>query len=127
MADKCPKCGVIPNPGCLCTGGYKADHDKPDYSLLPSEWLEEVAKAFMYGAKKYSRHNYLTGMEWSRMHAAAMRHLWKWWRGEEIDPETGIHHIGHAGACLGMLYMHIHHGLGTDNRWKKTEKKEGSK
>ncbi len=114
----CPNCGVHPNPGCLCTGGFKQDEDKPDISLIPTEFMEEIAKAFQYGAKKYSRHNYLTGMEWSRMYSATMRHMYKFWRGEEIDPETGIHHLGHAGAGLGMLFMHISHKLGTDNRWK---------
>jgi hypothetical protein len=89
---------------------------------LPPEFKNEVAKAFMYGAKKYTRHNYLTGMEWHRMKAACERHLDKFWQGEEIDPETGVHHLGHAGACIAMLMMHVVHGLGTDNRWKGSEK-----
>ena len=118
----CPKCHVVPNPGCLCTGGYKADHDKPDLSLLPPEWKAEVAKAMTYGAKKYSRDNYLTGMDWSRMRAAADRHLDAFWRNEDIDPETGIHHLGHASACILMLFMHAAHNLGTDNRWKGPKK-----
>ena len=123
MADtKCGKCNVVPNPGCLCTGGYKADHSKPDLSLIMPEFKEEVAKALQYGAKKYTRYNYLTGMEWSRMMSACQRHLDAFWAGEELDPESGIHHIGHAGACLVMLTMHVKHGLGTDNRWKKDAK-----
>jgi hypothetical protein len=121
--ETCPKCKAVKNPGCLCEGGgYKADHDKPDYSLLPSEWLEEVSKAFTYGAKKYSRHNYLTGMDWHRMFSAALRHGYKFWRGEDIDTETGIHHLGHMGACVGMLYTHVVYNLGTDNRWKGPKK-----
>ena len=120
--EMCPKCGVIKNPGCLCSSGYKADHNKPDLSLLPPEFKAEVAKALTYGTKKYTRDNYRTGMDWSRLRAACDRHLDAFWSGEDIDPETGIHHVVHAVANLAMLFALIVHSLGTDNRWKGPKK-----
>lgn len=34
---------------------------------------------------------------------AAMRHLNAWAEGEETAPDSGVHHLGHARACLGIL------------------------
>ena len=34
---------------------------------------------------------------------AAMRHLMAFWEGEDVDKESGIHHIGKALSCLSVL------------------------
>lgn len=83
--------------------GKKWDAEKVDYSLLPSEAIEEVLKIYMGGAKKYGRGNYLKGISYSRVFSAAMRHLWAWWRGEETDQESGISHLAHA--CWNVLAL----------------------
>lgn len=38
-----------------------------------------------------------------RYFAAAMRHLWAWWTGEERDAETGESHLAHAACCVLFL------------------------
>jgi hypothetical protein len=38
-----------------------------------------------------------------RYFAALMRHLTAWWDGERADPESGLHHLAHAGCCLLFL------------------------
>jgi hypothetical protein len=83
--------------------GIKYDEGKPRYELLPPEALEEVVAVFTYGAKKYHDFNYREGLAWSRIFGAAMRHLWTWWRGEELDKETNKHHLAHAACCVLML------------------------
>lgn len=98
--------------------GLKYDGNKPDLSLLPPEFLSEVAKAFMYGEAKYGRYNFTGGMQWCRLGAAALRHLTAWAWGEDNDKESGISHLGHAGACIAMLCMFVNRGIGTDNRYK---------
>ena len=37
---------------------------------------------------------------------ALQRHVWSWKQGEQIDPESGIHHLAHAMCCLMFLYEH---------------------
>ena len=40
------------------SGGIKFDDNKPDYSLIPPNALEDVVKVLTIGAKKYDRHNW---------------------------------------------------------------------
>lgn len=99
--------------------GVKHDTGKPDLSLLPVEFLNQVAFAMMHGERKYGRHNYLQGMQWSRIIAACARHLYAFAGGEDLDSESGVSHLGHAGACILMLVMHVKRNVGEDNREKK--------
>lgn len=86
-------------------GGIKFDDNKPDYSLIPPNALEDVVKVLTIGAKKYERHNWkkLDNID-DRYFAAAQRHLWALQRGETFDDETGIHHGAHAICCI-MFYV----------------------
>jgi len=83
----------------------KNDSEKVRMDLLPPYALTEIAKVFTIGAKKYSDWNYLKdgGLETSRVYAALLRHLFAWYSGESLDPETGESHLTHAGCCAMML------------------------
>ncbi len=76
--------------------GYKEDKGKLRYDLLPPYALDELAKVYTYGANKYTDNNWRKGMKWGRIYAALMRHLWKFWAGEDRDKESGILHLSHA-------------------------------
>lgn len=99
--------------------GLKFDNQKPDLSLLPIEFLTEVANAMMHGEKKYGRYNFTNGMSWHRIIAASLRHIYAFASGEDLDPESGVSHLGHAGACILMLTVYFKRGLGEDTREKK--------
>jgi len=88
--------------GSSSGGGIKHDSEKPDLSLVPRALLEEAAFAFMHGAKKYGRYNYLKGLDSNRLVSAAMRHLAAYADGEEHDAD-GFHHLGGVAASIGML------------------------
>lgn len=95
----------------------KYDDAKLDFTLVPIEAMESMTRALTYGAKKYARGNYrLSGMEWLRLVAACLRHLFAWIYGEDLDPESGLSHIDHALACLGMLAFQMKHHPESDNR-----------
>lgn len=82
----------------------KADAGKLRYDLIPPFALEELARVFSYGAEKYGARNWEAGLDWGRLFAAAQRHLWSWWAGEDADEETGISHLAHAAwNCLALL------------------------
>ncbi len=104
--------------------GVKHDAGKPDLSILSYDALCEIAKAFEFGAKKYGRYNYLKGMKWTRIGSAAARHLFQWlWVGGK-DPESGLSHLAHFGACCVMLLDYEIKSLGEDDRYVTVNKSQ---
>lgn len=98
----------------------KKDYGKADISLLPYEFLEGVAKVLDFGAKKYSRYGWASkDMAYTRIIAAAYRHLGKFEKGEQVDEETKLSHLLHLTCCAMFLYMYSLTGLGKDDRWKR--------
>lgn len=99
--------------------GMKFDQGKADLSLVPLIAIESEARALGFGEKKYGRYNYTNGFEVSRLTSAALRHLLAYNGGETFDPESGLHHIGHARANLAMLLHCEQLGTLRDNRFRK--------
>lgn len=97
-------------------GGTKHDNGKPDLSLLPSVFVKEVARALMYGENKYGRYNFEKGFDTHRLLGACLRHVYAWNEGEDTDPESGISHLAHAAASIGMLLRCLELGTATDTR-----------
>ena len=97
------------------TGGEKGV--KPErLDLIPPEFIEELGRVFGAGAKKYSDNNYLKGYEYRKSLGAMLRHVMRWAQGEDIDPETGCHHLAHAAWHCSTLYTFQSEGLGEDDR-----------
>lgn len=61
-----------------------------------------IAAALTYGAEKYGQDNW-QGVEAPRYVDAFWRHYIAFCDGEESDPESGLPHLAHAGACLVFL------------------------
>lgn len=80
-----------------------------------------VAAVLGFGAEKYAADNWRKGMEWRRLYGAALRHLMAWERGEDLDPESGLPHLAHAGCCILFLLSYQLVGGGTDDRVKRVE------
>ena len=100
----------------------KADEGKVRLDLLPVAPLWYVAKVYTYGAKKYAPDNWRKGMSWSRIYAALLRHLFRFWNGEDIDPESGLPHLAHAAFGVLTLLEYRRSHLGDDDRVTGTEK-----
>jgi len=103
----------------MSRGGKKFDTGKADLSMVPLPALEAEAKAFMLGEEKYGRYNYLEGMSAVRLLAAAQRHLSQWLWEKDDDDESGVSHLGHARACLGMVLHLESEGTLIDDRYKR--------
>ena len=54
----------------------KFDHGKPDMTDIPLEAMYQMAGAFTYGQKKYSKNNFRQGLQTSKHLAAAIRHIY---------------------------------------------------
>lgn len=82
--------------------GNRYNEGKPMMSLLPPVALEEVAKVLTYGAKKYSKFNWMKGLPYMEIIDSCERHISAWKKGEDID-ESACLHIAHAACNLLML------------------------
>jgi hypothetical protein len=60
--------------------------------------------------------NWEQGMTWSRCYNSCMRHLLAFWRGEEMDPESGLPHLAHAICNIIFLYEYQTRSIGKDDR-----------
>ena len=93
------------------TKGTKFDGEKIMLQLLPPEALFAIGAVLTRGAEKYGSHNWEKGIEYSRVFGALQRHLWAYWRGEDVDPETGLSHLAHAGCCVMFLLTYEARGM----------------
>lgn len=97
------------------TGGQKGTK-LAQLGALDPDTLLTLAKIAGFGADKYDAHNFLKGYDWSLSFNAAQRHMLAFWSGENLDPESGLPHLGHAAwNCLTMLAF-LQRDIGTDDR-----------
>lgn len=97
------------------TGGAKGQKDER-FDLMPFEALEELARVYGIGARKYDDDNWRRGYRYRLSAGALMRHVSRWMQREDRDPETGCHHLAHAAwHCLTLITFQML-GLGTDDR-----------
>lgn len=87
--------------------------------LIPAEALREEAKALDHGNRKAGR----TPFNWRIKQVSlrdqlggALRHLLKVMEGEDFDPESLAHHLGHARARCGIVLDARKHGTLIDDR-----------
>lgn len=91
------------------------------FSTIPAPVVAELGLAMMEGARKYGRHNYrVSGVRASVYFDAAMRHLFAWWEGQDIDPASGIHHLAKAMACFAVVRDSEMQGNWVDDRPPRT-------
>ena len=74
--------------------------------LVPPEAIIEVGKVFTYGANKYGKDNWRKGISFSKLFGATLRHLYKWFIGNDVDEESGLSHLSHALANVMMLLVY---------------------
>lgn len=88
----------------------------------PLQFLEAVcnpgeARVLAGGAAKYGRRNFtLTEMRWSTYIGSMRRHLDALASGEDLDPESGEHHLSHLRANAAVLQASEAAGTLVDDR-----------
>lgn len=71
--------------------------------LLPFDALTEVARVLEFGCIKYGERNWEEGRPYHEMYGACLRHLFKWYLGEDTDSESKLSHLSHAVTNILML------------------------
>lgn len=86
------------------TGAMKGRKDVELFTAPPYA-LQEYGKVCSYGSNgKYAPNNWRLGFNWSLSADAMLRHYLAWVGGEDLDPESGLHHLAHAAwHCLVLV------------------------
>lgn len=90
---------------------------KPRLDLLERSMLEEVSRAMAAGADKYGIANYREVETHVRTYVAAvLRHALAFLSGEDIDPESGVHHMACVGSNVNVFFGAHEAGTMIDDR-----------
>lgn len=90
---------------------------KPPLHLLPTPALLHMAEALRDGSVKYGALNWRTDpVSASTYYSACLRHLTQWWDGEDIDPVSLVHHLGHAATNIAILLDALESQMLLDDR-----------
>lgn len=86
-------------------------------SLVPLSFVANVCIALYEGMGKYGLVNWRAAKVEAMTYVSALeRHMKKWVNGERCDPETHVHHLASAAACLCILLDAEVNGSLIDNR-----------
>lgn len=84
---------------------------KPKLSLISPELLYPLAQALSHGANKYGVRNWRDPehkVKTSTYADAALRHLFAYISGEDLDPDSGLPHLAHVAANCNILLDAAH-------------------
>ena len=91
--------------------------DKIRHDLVAPWALNEIARVYTYGPQKYDDDNWWKGLKWKKdVFGCILRHVWKWFRGEKCDDESGLHHLAHAAWNCMTLMEYERNDIGIDDR-----------
>jgi len=103
------------------TGG-RFNKGKIRHDLIAPWSLEQLAKVYTYGTIKYDDDNWWKGLKWKKeVFGCITRHIWKWFRGEQNDDESGLHHLAHAAWNCFALMEYERNQIGIDDRCPYTQ------
>ncbi len=90
---------------------------KPPISLVPPSAIIHLAEAFKEGARKYGPYNWRTKKVQAMIYLdAILRHALAVIDGEDIDPESGKHHLDGLMASAAVYIDALETGNLIDNR-----------
>jgi hypothetical protein len=99
--------------------------DKLPLHLWPATATILGSLGLLDGACKYGRSNFRAiGVRASIYVDAAKRHIDAWMEGEDTDPDSSVHHLGHALASLAIIVEAIAKKNLTDDRNYPTDYRE---
>jgi hypothetical protein len=105
-------------------GGVKDNLNKPRLDLVPSLPLFKAGEVLAFGARKYKPHNWRLGLSWLETYGSLQRHLAAWLDGEDLDKESGYHHLAHAMCQMLFLAEFVFRETGTDDRFVSIDEEE---
>ena len=103
------------------TGSLRFNKGKAQIHQVPSSAITGMAEVLGYGETKYGKYNWAKGNDFSVPFDSAMRHMLKFWDGEDLDDESGFHHLKHALTNLAILLEYYEKHPDMDDRPTKVK------
>ena len=97
--------------------GTRENSNKPKWSLLPQSTLIPMVDVLEFGANKYGPANWQKGLSIRETCESLKRHLDKFMEGENMDLESGLHHIGHIQCNAMFISWMLEHRPELDDRY----------
>jgi len=110
---------IPPNPEKLDSPNPKAAFGaaKAPFFGVPACALAWLGCVMAGGAYKYGLYNFRdTEIAASTYHDAILRHLFLYFDGEDIDPESNAPHLAHIMACCALMLDATENGMLIDDR-----------
>lgn len=101
--------------------GQRHNEGKLRWSLVPQSALEPMVRVLEFGAEKYDDHNWKKGLPIVEICESLKRHLDAFMEGEDLDPESGLPHIGHIQCNAMFLAWMKKNRPEMDRRYGKSE------
>lgn len=98
------------------SGGTKYDSEKLRYDLLDWDFIDEMVRILMAGAKEYGYENWQAVPQGRRRYWNAAGRHWRKSRYRVIDPDHGTRDTAHAACCLMFYDWMIRHDKGKDSQ-----------
>lgn len=77
---------------------------RPPMHNVPPVALLALGKVMEFGAKKYGPMNWRKdAVSASTYYDAMLRHIFQYWDGDDMDPETRREHLAHVMACCAII------------------------
>lgn len=83
---------------------------------IDPDFILGIGEVLTKSRAKYEHFNWQKPTNFSTPYESLMRHLMAFQKGEEIDQETGCHHLLHAATNIMFLHYHAINNSGIDDR-----------
>ncbi len=95
-------------------------------SAIPQWFVQKLGQVMQHGREKYGRFNWrIKSIKATDYWDAIDRHMDAWKAGEDIDPDSGIHHLIHVAANCAVVTDAQRMGSLIDDRNKAEVIEEG--
>lgn len=105
-------------------GSLRFNEGKPQFSHLSPHFIEEMMKVMTSANKKYPYLNYSKKQDVRTASDSLMRHFLAFQKGEDLDQESGQHHLAHVATNAMIIFQNLKDfGEEIDTRYEKELKK----
>jgi len=92
------------------TEAMRWNRHKTRLSLICPHFAEDLARQLGVGENRYGAGNWKKGLQISEVLDSLKRHTAALERGEEVDPDTGLHHS--VAITSNAMFLHYYHRTG---------------